>query len=256
MLILAGICYKEMLQWFSIAFQGCVVSSSCTVVPCMLQQELFSHKGWVTWADCPALTASSHSRLQSALSICVHWGSEALSKISPFSCCIFLRQACKCFWSRKSQLWLRSSCHKLKTRGREEEKKKKKSRKIDEKHMVEKLLLLKMTQCCLPMSWHSFSVSSFCFVIKQNVSFSRRQYFEEWRTATLFPILTLPIKHQRGEGIGTGFFYIIAKCRGSMAITHTVMNHASEESELVLFLLLLAHFTGITTLASVNVIQI
>lgn len=80
-------------------------------------------RGLATWAVCPTLTAVSHSQLQSALLIHVQWGSEALPKISLFSCCTFLRQACKCFWSRKSQLWLKSSCHKLKTREKKEKKK-------------------------------------------------------------------------------------------------------------------------------------
>lgn len=89
---------------------------------------------------CPTATAVSHSQLQPALLIRVQHGSDALCKILLFSFCICLRQACKCFWSRKSQLWLQSSWHKLKTgRGRE------KGRRINEKHIRKTLLLLEMT---------------------------------------------------------------------------------------------------------------
>lgn len=75
-----------------------------------------------------------------------------------FSFCMCLRQACKCFWSRKSQLWMQSSCHKLKTgRGRE------KGRRINEKHIRETLLLLEMTDTLLFcfVFWCSFSMLKF-----------------------------------------------------------------------------------------------
>lgn len=86
---------------------------------------------------CLTPTAGSYSQSQSALLVRVRQGSEALSMILLFSFCICLKEACKCFWSRKSQLWLRSSCHKLKT-GDEVGEKGKKKKKSDEKHIVGK----------------------------------------------------------------------------------------------------------------------
>lgn len=70
---------------------------------------------WPREPVCLAPTATSCSRLQSALSIRAQHGSDALRQTLLVSFDICLRQACMCFWSRKSQLWLQSNCHKLKT---------------------------------------------------------------------------------------------------------------------------------------------
>lgn len=76
-------------------------------------------RAWPREPVCLAPTATSYSQLQSALWIGVQHGSDDLCKTLLVSFGICLRQACIYFGSRKSQLWLQSNCHKLKTgRGR------------------------------------------------------------------------------------------------------------------------------------------
>lgn len=107
------------------------------LLPCW---EPFSQEGLAKEPACLPPTAVPCSLWHSALLTRAQPGSAALCKISLFSFGICMRPAHKCFWSWKSHVWLRSSCHKLKT-GRGGEK----GRTINEKHVREMLLLLEVT---------------------------------------------------------------------------------------------------------------
>lgn len=108
----------------------------CSLHAALLCWEPFSQEGLAKEPACLPPTAVSWSLWQSALLTRAQSGSAALCKISLFSFGICMRPAHKCFWSWKSRVWLRSSCHKLKT-GRGGEK----GRTINEKHIREMLLL-------------------------------------------------------------------------------------------------------------------
>lgn len=157
---------------------------------------------------CLTPTAGSYSQSQSALLVRVRQGSAAVSMILLFSFCICLKEACKCFWSRKSRLWLRSNCHKLKTGDEVGEKGKKKRKKWWKTHGRETLFLLETDTILFTYILAQFLCSSSCFVFKQNLSFpSNQQVSEVRRTAMLFLLPVLPNNHQRGKGWEQDFFY-------------------------------------------------